>query len=69
MVSENCEHELRQEATFVVANLFASAPDGVADRAFEEFPELVTHLMKALPLSNKTPGLLLSLYKSLDNLA
>ena len=69
MGSENCERKQRQEATFVVSNFFAIAPEKIANRAFEKFPELVIHLMKALPLSNIHSKLLMSIYKSLERLA
>ena len=69
MVSENCVLKLRVEATHVVANLIAEAPEGVLDRVLEERTKLLPNLLSALQRYKTNADLVMALIKSVETLA
>lgn len=48
MKNKNVEPVIRQEATFMVVNLLAIAPEAIICRALVEYPDLVFIVVKIL---------------------
>jgi len=69
MKKKNVEPVIRQEATFMVVNLLAIAPEAIICRVLVEYPDLVFIVVKILESESRNKELVKACLKSLENVA